>query len=464
LSYILHGHIPYYSGGHRDSILDRKLRELPDLLSITPETWAHFSSDMRYATHALPINVLLDTLVRQDADTEVNPISCLKWNYEPESKVSHVILGSADTPGGVWVHDPESPFDSIGTLSYAEMLSLPGYSFSDHYLRVHGRHIPELDRPSRSEVAAYYAAYPKAVGIADCIRMGSPVKSIRRQRNGFMLQPVNVFSKSLVLATGIFDHSISPPYPISLMTKCNAEDQPLLVIGSGYSAADAIISYPGSRKIIHIYRWDPVNKPSPLKGCHHSAYPEYAGVYRQMKAAASRNVCSSAASSPGLRKKGNPFLRQRDWSSIYEGFANASIEDVQTIGTIAQATIRLEDGGVEERLVGGLQYMVGRRGSLDYLDPSLRSEVLSGTPSKSGGLISSRTLRAKAELDMEVAPSVFIIGSLTGDSLVRHAFGSCVYAGGKILRGTCSQGVPDGLNGVKENWQVRTQDLESTNR
>jgi hypothetical protein len=459
LSYILHGNIPHYSGGHRDKILDAKLRELPNLLSITPETWAHFSSDMRYATHALPINILLDTLVRQDADTQINPTACITWKHEPERRVSHLILGSAETTGGVWAQDHNSPVETIGTLSYAEMLSLPGYTFSDHYLRVHGRPLPELDRPSRGEVAAYLAAYPKAVGISDCIRMKSPVRSVRREQDGFSLQPVNVFSKKLVLATGIFDHTISPSYPISLMTKCHALDHPLLVIGSGYSAADAIISCQSNRNIIHIYRWDPVNKPSPLKGCHHQAYPEYAGVYRQMKAAALRNSSSAPMASPTLRKKTNPFLRQRDWDSVYEGFANASVEDVQTIGSVARVILRLEDGGIAERLVGGLEYMVGRRGSLDYLDPYLRCEVLSGTPSKPGVLISSRTLRAKAELDTEVAPSVFIIGSLTGDSLVRHAFGSCVYAAGKILRVICNGSLPDELNRVKGSLHKHPRDL-----
>lgn len=438
LAYILHGHIPYYAGGHRDSILDTKLRKLPNLLYITPDTWSHFPGDIRYATHALPINVLLDTLVRPDADTEINPGSCIKWNYEPEHAVSHLVLGSAERPGGVWVQSSASPIDNIGTLSYAEMLSLPGYTFADHYMHINGCPLPELDRPTRGETAAYYAAYPQAVGILDTIAMDSLVSSIYRETDGFRIQPANVFCEKLVLATGIFDHIITPTLPISLIAKCNMTHLPLLVIGSGYSAADAIISCPPSRKIIHLYRWDPVNKPSPLKGCHRQAYPEYAGVYRQMKAATLRNSHTIQLTSPLARKRGNPFFRQRDWDSIYEGLPNATVEAVEIHGSCAHVKIRLEGDKTEDRIVGALEYLVGRRGSLNYLDTQLRSEVMPDSkvefePSKEGVMVSSRTLRVKAEVNMEVAPSVFITGSLTGDSLVRHTFGSCVYAASKIL-------------------------------
>jgi hypothetical protein len=456
LAYILHGYIPHYIGGHRDSILDAKLQKLRNLLYITPDIWSHFAGDIRYATHALPINVLLDTLVRPDADTEINPESCIRWNYEPECAVSHLVLGSANRPGGVWVESSTSPVDKIGTLSYSEMLSLPGYTFSDHYLRIYGRPLPELDRPTRGETAAYYAAYPDAVGISGTIAMNSLVSSIYREGDGFRVQPANVFCKNLVLATGIYDHLITPTLPISLVTKCNTPDLPLLVIGSGYSAADAIISCPPNRKIVHIYRWDPLNKPSPLKGCHNQAYPEYAGVYRQMKTAALRNLRNVLPTSPLTRKRGNPFFRQRDWDFIYEGFPNAIVEDVEINGSCAQVQIRLQEGRTEHRTVGGLEYLVGRRGSLNYLETRLRSEVLSGSniesvSSKDGAVISSRTLRAKAEVTTEVAPSVFITGSLTGDSLVRHAFGSCVYAASKIL----------GINSARNSSELNGRDTAS---
>ncbi len=60
----------------------------------------------------------------------------------------------------------------------------------------------------------------------------------------------------------------------------------MLIVGSGYSAADAIMATQPTRPIIHVYRWNPEKRPSPLKGCHRQAYPEYAEIYRQMREAA----------------------------------------------------------------------------------------------------------------------------------------------------------------------------------
>jgi hypothetical protein len=157
-----------------------------------------------------------------------------------------------------------------------------------------------------------------------------------------------------------------------------------------------------------------------------------------MKAATLRNSHTIQLTSPLARKRGNPFFRQRDWDSIYEGLPNATVEAVEIHGSCAHVKIRLEGDKTEDRIVGALEYLVGRRGSLNYLDTQLRSEVMPDSkvefePSKEGVMVSSRTLRVKAEVNMEVAPSVFITGSLTGDSLVRHTFGSCVYAASKIL-------------------------------
>jgi hypothetical protein len=420
--------------------LDAKLRVLPDLLHVTPETWSHFGSDMKYSSHALPINTLLDTLIRPDADTCINPVSCVEWRYHPERAISHIVLGSAKSAGGQWTLTEGVDIDQTSTLSYAEFLSLPGYTMAQHYLRVNGTPMPELERPSREFVAAYYAQYPSAVGIAKSVHMSSQVGSIVREENGFRLQPMNVVCKRLVLGTGIFDHFISPPpsSPMSLLTKCHSSNLPLLIVGSGYSAADAIISSP-NRKIIHVFKWDPTNGPSPLKGCHHQAYPEYASVYRQMKkAAAKAHGKSSLIVSPLVRRQSNSYFGKRDWDCMYEGLPNASVEAVKNQGSHSIVRIRQEDGTSIEYTIGGYKYLIGRRGSLSYLDAQLRTEVFQSQPSgkisfKELSNISGRTLRSKAEVDTEIAPSVFIIGSLTGDTLVRHSFGSSVYAASRIL-------------------------------
>jgi hypothetical protein len=441
LSYILHGNIPYYIGGHHDTILDAKLQDTPNLLHLTPDLYAHFLSSLRYSTQALPVNTLLDTLIRPNADTELNPKSCIEWRYEPEKAIPHVAIGDTAHAGGQWAENPVSASSNIGTLSYAEQLSLPGYSYADHLAKNGRKDETEFVRPSRTEVADYLRAYPEAVGISEAVYTGLKVEDVYRTMKGFTIGSLRIRCKHLVLASGIFTVNIPPPPLLAPIVQLDSQEAPLLVIGSGFSAADVIISTPPTRRIIHIFQWAPEQRPSPLRGCHHTAYPEYATVYRQMKLAA---IASSrktrAARSPMVRRKStNPFLQQRDWS-LYEGLPSAEVVSVLKSEKGATITLRLPSGDTITREVGGLAYVVGRRGTLDFLSPDLRSEIL-GTPDHirddslaSGHLISGRTLRANAEAtSLEVAKNVFITGSLTGDSLIRHAVGGCVFAAGRIL-------------------------------
>ncbi|TID18048.1 hypothetical protein E6O75_ATG10693 [Venturia nashicola] len=446
LSYILHGHIPYYSRSHFDPLLDNKLKKERNLLKVTPDAYAHLYSSLRYSTQALPLNTLLDTLIRPNADTEIDPESCVDWLYRPETAIHHAILTDGSDCGGQWVDNPDNPVSTnpdIGTLSYSEMLSLPGYSYAQHYELQNNTPLPELQRPSRAEVADYFAVYPHAVGIQDSLYTGAHVNSLSRTPNGFYIASHGVLCKNVVLATGIFTQAIAPPPLLSPLARLDIPAEPLLIIGSGFSAADVIISAPPTRKIVHIFRWTPDIRPSPLRGCHHAAYPEYAGIYRQMKLA-SMSSNRPYVASPVLRRKSNPSFSHRDWASVYEGLPNAEVVEVRNEGNSARLRIRLESGNIIERIVGGLEYVVGRRGNLDYLSPPLRREVLGSPerfehPLEQGSFISGRSLRRKVEIDFEVAPSIFVIGSLTGDSLVRHAFGGSVAAASRIM-GTSKNG------------------------
>lgn len=441
LSYILHGHIPYYVGQHHDQLLHQKLASEPSLLHLTPDLHAHFLSSLRYSTAALPVNTLLDTLLRPNADTEINPTSCVEWRYEPEKAVSHVAIGETSQPGGQWAENPVSASSTIGTLSYAEQLSLPGYSYAEHLAKNQDTEKCDSDfvRPSRAEVAAYLKAYPEAVGISDAVYSATKVDDVYRTADGFFIGSLGIRCKHLVLASGIFTVTIPPPPLLAPVAQLDSNDLPLLVVGSGFSAADVIISTPPNRKIIHLYQWAPNTRASPLRGCHQSAYPEYATVYKQMKLAAISSGKALSGKSPLLRRKSNPFFTQRDWTSLYEGLPNAQVThcSVSKNTGVATISIRLASGEEVAREVGGLAYVVGRRGTLDYLSSSLLHEIgpfESSVPNPgSTPLISGSTLRTKAESSLEVANNVFIIGSLAGDSLIRHAVGGCVFAAGRIL-------------------------------
>lgn len=442
LSFILSGHVPSLrpSVPHPDPQLQAKLAEISSLFDVdVQQLTSHFyASRFSYSTQALPANTLFDTLIRPLADTEPGlPESCIEW-CRSETRVPHVVLGSSKAAGGQWQESPVEASWDIGALSYADLLSLPGYSIEEHLRKARGDVSVEFLRPSRQDVAGYFAAYPKAVGIDGFIRDSNVVSGVRRTDEGFYIGSHDIHCRHLVLASGTFSSLIparlqlQPLLHLPLEPDCEA---PLLVVGSGFSAADLIITHLPKRKIIHIFKWDPIDCVSPLRACHPQAYPEYAAVYRRMKLAAATSLGDSANNSPMARRKSNPFFDGPELERNYEGLPNTYIKDISIHGNTGSVSLELSNGQILRREVSGLQYVIGRRGSLAYLDYELRKDVLGpDSPSlKSGDMISGQTLRAAVEESIEVAPEVFAIGSLVGDSLIRHAYGSCIMAAGKII-------------------------------
>lgn len=470
LSFILHGNIPYYkaANAHPDLILHRKLLAPRSLLDVdVPDLTAHFAaSRISYSTQALPANVLLDTLLRPLADTDPGQYqSCVEWRYEPEKCIPHIVLGNTAKAGGQWADNPIAGSWDMGALSYAEMLSLPGYSMSEHRNRHVGCLREDFDRPSRRKVAEYLAVYPEVVGISDAVHTNIEVAGVSRVASGgFYIASHHLYCKYLVLASGTFSNLI-PARPLlqpllRLPPSTNSQSPPLLVVGSGFTAADIILSAPPGQKILHIFKWAPAEHPSPLRACHPRAYPEYASVYRKMKLAAKARLGPQEVFSPMKRRKSNPF-EHAGWQNQYEGLPNTYITKVDMRDGSAAITLKGSDGRYMEREICAMQYVIGRRGSLGYLDDSLRREILGLRTETVNFPIAGKTLRSRAEDGLELAPDVSIIGSLTGDSLIRYAFGGCVIAAREILsrQNNRTNGYSEvGLKSNKDLSEVDKQD------
>ena len=129
------------------------------------------------------------------------------------------------------------------------------------------------------------------------------------------------------------------------------------------------------------------------------------------------------------------FSTERGWDKLYEGLPNTYIKQVSVCSTGAVVTLEMNDGSVIDRNISHLEYVIGRRGSLGYLDQTLVSDLLNpnDTASTSDAVVSGRSLRAKVEANLELAPNMFATGSLTGDSLIRHAYGGCIVASRAIM-------------------------------
>ena len=440
LSFILHGNIPYYNFAHPhpDPILHQKLQASPCLLDIdVNELTAHFAaSRISYSTQALPANVLLDTLLRPLADTDPGGYeSCVEWRHEPQKSVQHLVFGNTVSAGGQWADNPVTASSDIGALSYTEMLSLPRYSLPEHIREYDGMISEEFDRPSRRVVAEYLQTYPKKVGIEDSIHNNTHVEGISRSTGGFYIKSHNIRCKQLVLASGTFSELI-PARPLlqpllSMPSSFSLNEFPRLVVGSGFTAADVILSTPVDRKILHIFKWMPDEHPSPLRACHPRAYPEYASIYKHMKIAAKKHLSPSEVQSP-TPLKDDPITSYQ--ISRYEGLPNTYIKDVSVHGESATITLEGSDGQIFEREISHMQYVIGRRGSLGYLSEDLLSELLPDGKALRMTPIDGKILRAVAQENFEVASNLFVIGSLTGDSLIRFAFGGCVYAAREIMQ------------------------------
>ncbi|KAL2357018.1 hypothetical protein BJ546DRAFT_837087 [Cryomyces antarcticus] len=460
LSYILHGHIPYYRGRHFDPVIHGVASSLDDLLE-APEELApgsdllnHLRSSSTYPQGELPVNALIDTLIRPKGDWDADYESCVEWRYEPRRAVKHLVLGEAASPGGQWAQR-----DSFGTtrwdveaLSNAEQLQLPGYTFAEHFAK-QDRELPEPNgrcRLSRRDVADYYATYPEAVGIAGCVHTSIKAHCITRQGGLFSIGVVGVLCRHLVLASGVWSINVG------LSTELSKEAA-LLVIGSGFTAADIINTAPPGRSIVHIFNWG--DRENTLKTCDNDEYPEYARLYRLMKLEYDCSQHTPMTSSYYKRcktrenAKGASAGTSRDWGVTYEGFANAKVlgeqcsipghshdsDETKVNGKAVRIRISTASGLIVERVIGAIEFAGGRRGSVGYLSAPLRRELFMqaiGKPYPGGGdatTIDKYTLRAQAKRDLQIMPFAFIVGSLTGDTLVRFALGSCFNAAHKIM-------------------------------
>ncbi|KAK5069514.1 hypothetical protein LTR64_008195 [Lithohypha guttulata] len=462
LSYILHGNIPVYDleSPHPDPILHAKLKQNVDILTADVDhlTEHFYASRFSYSTQALLVNVLLDTLIRPYGETdETRRTTCVKWIKDPARSVPHLVAGQAKQTGGQWAENPVKASWDIDALSYAGMLSLPGYSFEDYYFDTHGEPAPFYLRPTRRDVASYLARYPYRVGIADAICSNATISGISRTRDGFYIASHDMVCKHLVLASGTFTNLMPPRPLLQPLLELNQDEhtsRPILVIGSGFSAADVVLSTPGDQSIIHIYKWSPKTNPSPLRACHEQAYPEYAGVYRKMKSAAMASRRTKASRRPDVHRTLSQLDSSRDWSASYEGLPNTAIVDVEMHDNYATVTLQAGQNPPFQRQIGSFAYVVGRRGSLDYLNPDLRQEVLEDDTQLHD--ITGQTLRDRVSEELEIAPNVFVTGSLTGDSLIRFAFGACAYAAGRVM--VDQKQHYSGQEAIPHLWKAQTRD------
>ncbi|KAG0028240.1 Oxidative stress-induced growth inhibitor 2 [Podila clonocystis] len=200
---------------------------------------------------------------------------------------------------------------------------------------------------------------------------------------------------------------ISPPPSPSLnkdIIPCagsgNDKTGPIIIVGTGLSAADAILLIQETqpwRRIIHIYRHYTASEPSPLKRCHKDVYPEYNSVWLRMKKSAtlrnsvqaytrgSRNTifgespdctqCKAIQDEECINHETNPGTFPVCSSCSYRGLPDASISSYDPL--TGEAVLILSHGVVIKEKVAAVGVFIGKQVHMGFLKGSLAQEMLS---------------------------------------------------------------------------------------
>lgn len=336
LSFFLSGYRPYFkeSSVHPNPILQRKL-EANRGKSIVNQDLQFLSEGLEGRSHS-PVGILFDSLLRPDADLGVSVDSVLSWRLEPDQYIPHLALGKGPL-GGVW-HSIEG---SVFTLSLGDWMELPDLPFRD-WMRDKRRCLRN-DRATTADIAQYYQHYVHAKGLEGNFVCGTVVTSVRRfsgssdrEEEPCMAQAARaqtadtstraglfevsgysqmkdgsketfcIYAENIVLATGTYDsparlgvdgedlpfiyHTTSDVETAISEHRSGMSSDPILVVGAGLTAADAIIAARHSNApVVHVFRRE-VNDPSLIfNQLPKVMYPEYHKVHQMMV----RQVCIS---------------------------------------------------------------------------------------------------------------------------------------------------------------------------
>ncbi|XP_028919082.1 oxidative stress-induced growth inhibitor 2 isoform X3 [Ornithorhynchus anatinus] len=334
LSYMLSGYRPYLSPEaiHPNPVLQSKLEEARHL-SIVDQDLEYLSEGLE-GRSSNPVAILLDTLLHPDADFGYEYPSILRWKLEQHHYIHHLVLGKGP-PGGAW-HTMEG---SMLTISFGDWMELPGLSFKEWAANKRSRNL-KSDRVMPEEIACYYKHYVKVMGLQKNFRDNTYVTSISRlyrnqedcegedqenedlspqqlpiEKSTFIKRnweirgyqkgadgshiPFCLFAENVALATGTLDsptqlqvegedspfvfHSV-PEFGTAISKgKFQGSVDPVVIVGSGLSAADAVLcAYNNNIPVIHVFRRQVTDPGLIFQQLPKKLYPEYHKVYHMM--------------------------------------------------------------------------------------------------------------------------------------------------------------------------------------
>lgn len=243
----------------------------------------------------------------------------------------------------------------------------------------------------------------------------------RDAETGKVADVLYVLTNTIVLATGMFDVPKKVGFPgedfpfvvhsvqaldalerkitessISSQPELDLESPWVVVVGSGLSAADAVLHLRSQgRNVIHLFQDQ--KGSSPLSRYSRSAYPEYASLYRLMKGGA-RDV--------------DPVS-----TSAYEPLGDAEILGVTRQGHF---TVRTSKGAIFRHKISRILVLIGSEPFLAFMGPNLPKDATDNLNPNTCAVEGNKGL--------------YMVGSLTGSKFVRFGLGTTLAVARDITR------------------------------
>lgn len=451
LSYLLAGNWPYYNGAvHPDEMLTTRLASAPPGRSIIQQ-------DLRFLSQGLegrsnnPVSLLMDTLNHPCADLGLELPSLLEWHHHPECQVDHIVIGKGP-PGGSW----QAMDGNVLTISLGSWMELPGIEFRAWEAAENAGVISYRDsRASVSSVARYYYDYVHKQSLARFFQSGCVVTSVRpldtsRSQNtetidpetgvqysepqalwqveGFDLSdsiPFCYICRKVVLATGSTDvpnrlgipgELANPTWVLHDLRSLEAAFDrlvdgeeggregvptepccdPVLIVGAGLSAADAVIAARfRSLPILHVFRKTAALGTGSTQ-LPENMYPEYHKVHQMMG----------------------------DGGATYPCYRALAEHTVLEISSDHKVRVIGPDNTVSVHRVSVVAILIGSRPDLNFLPPGLSLGVKPSEPvdCRSNPIaVDPYTHRV-----VKAPPGMYALGPLAGDNFVRFLQGGAV--------------------------------------
>ncbi|KAJ9593171.1 hypothetical protein L9F63_015268, partial [Diploptera punctata] len=453
LSHLLAGNWPYYNGTmHPDELLTARLANAPPGRSIIQQDLRFLSQGLE-GRSSNPVSLLMDTLIHPCADLGLELPSLLEWRYHPECQVDHIVLGKGP-PGGSW----QAMDGNVLTISLASWMELPGVDFRTWEMMHNGvlNGGPTSSRDTRASVASvaqYYYDYVHSRGLARFFRSNCYVTSVRPldtshsqttetidPETGVQLcqpqamwrvegfdnatnSPFCYICRRVVMATGSADmpnrlgvpgELSNPSWVMHDLRSLEAvldrlvEDEegdregvptepqcdPVLIVGAGLSAADAVIAARfRSLPILHVFR----KKAGELgKQLPENMYPEYHKVHQMMGDGGASYPCYTALAE----------------HRIVEITPDHKVHVIGPNDTVSVHKVSV------------VAILIGSHPDLNFLPPGL---ALGARPSQQIDCRSNPVdIEPYTHKVVRAPPGMYALGPLTGDNFVRFLQGGAV--------------------------------------